>query len=265
MTKTVAIVGCGYVGQAMARLFERAHDVTLYDPERGHNDRDAVSRCDLAVVCVPTPESTDGSADTSIVKSVVSWIESPLILIKSTVPPGTTDALATQHQKAVHFSPEFIGESRQFVPFWKYPNPKDPAMHDFIIVGGPLASAVLDFFLPIMSSDTHFIACSRVEAELTKYMCNAFLATKVTFCNEFAKISEAFGVDYKKLRELWLLDSRIGPDHTLIFYGQRGFDGKCLPKDVNAIIHAATAQGYDPGVLRAVVIANDGFKTSTNP
>lgn len=260
MTKTVAIIGYGYVGQAMARLFSSGYVVAPYDPERGYDDRSAVSYCDLAVVCVPTPEGADGAADISFVESVLAWLDAPLILIKSTVPPGTTDALSAKYGKEVHFSPEFIGESKQFVPFWKYPNPKDASMHDFVIVGGPQASVVLDFFLPVMSADTRFVACSNVEAELTKYMCNAFLATKVTFCNEFARIAERFGVDYKRLRELWLLDSRIGPDHTLIFDGEAGFGGKCLPKDLNAVIRAAIAKGYEPTLLAAVVEANGRFR-----
>jgi len=257
--KKIAIVGHGYVGRSMERLFRNHYTLAFHDPAQGEDNRDAVNASDVAFVCVPTPQAADGSADLRIVCDALEWIQTPLIVIKSTVPPGTTDELAVAYGERIHFSPEFVGESRQFVPFWKYPNPKDASMHDFVIVGGPMASAVLDYFTPVMSADAKFTACSRIEAELTKYMDNAFLATKVTFCNEFSRIAGAFGVDYKRLRELWLLDSRVGPSHTLIF-DEPGFGGKCLPKDISAIIHAATAQGYHADFLRSVVNANTRFR-----
>lgn len=88
---------------------------------------------------------------------------------------------------------------------------------------------------------------------------NAYLATKVTFVNEFRKICEAFGADWHTVREGWLLDPRIEPTHTAAFATAPGFAGKCLPKDLSAIIQAATRSGYDPGLLNEVLRSNERF------
>lgn len=261
--KRIGIVGHGYVGQGMERLFSSAFDISIYEPNLLHpptQTRKAVMGVDLAVICVPTPMREDGSADILAVEESVAFLDAPLILIKSTVPPGTTDHLANKYMKAVHFSPEFMGEPKNFVPKWKYPDPRDPRKHDWVIVGGKNASEVLDYFVRVMSVDTRFHACTALEAELTKYMENAYFATKVTFCNEFARIAEAFGVDYKRLRELWLLDPRMEADHTAVFRDAPGFGGKCLPKDLSAIIAAAEKAGYEPGLLKAVRAVNDKLR-----
>src|SRR4029077_1080164 len=90
---------------------------------------------------------------------------------------------------------------------------------------------------------------------------NAFLATKVTFCNEFFDIAQRFGIDYNELRELWLLDPRIGKSHTFVFADKRGYAGKCLPKDMDAVIAAAEDAGYDAQFLKAVASSNDRMRS----
>jgi UDP-glucose 6-dehydrogenase len=89
---------------------------------------------------------------------------------------------------------------------------------------------------------------------------NCFLALKVTFCNEFFDIAEQFGVDYNELRELWLLDPRIGRSHTFVMPDDRGFGGKCLPKDVSALVQSACAAGYAPQLMLAMLEANSRFR-----
>src|SRR3990167_297863 len=241
----------------MERLFLGGYDVAIYDKGQAGADRGKVMGADLAIICVPTPEGPHGAADVSAVEEAVAYLDAPLILIKSTVPPGTADRLAAKYGKAVHFSPEFMGEPRNFVRFWLYPDPLNPVMHDFVVVGGPKAGEVLDYFASVMSADTRFVACSATEAELMKYMSNAYFATKVTFCNEFAAIADSFGVDYKRLRELWLLDSRVEPDQTMVFADNPGFGGKCLPKDLSAIIAAYEGE---PILLEAVQRANGLYR-----
>lgn len=245
----LAIIGGGVVGQGMAALFSR-FDVTVFDIKDGYS-QDEVNIYDLAIICVPTPKAEDGSCDTAIVESIIAWLKTPLILIKSTVPPGFTRRMREKYGKKINFSPEYMGESSYFTPYWKYPDPKRAETHTFVIVGGDEASEILGYFMQVMSVDTKYMAVTPEEAELTKYMENSFFAVKVAFCNEFRDIANLFGVDYKKLRELWLLDSRINPNHTLVFEEKRGFGGKCLPKDLSAIITVAAEHGYDPKVLRA--------------
>ena len=96
-------------------------------------------------------------------------------------------------------------------------------------------------------------------AELAKYMENCYLATKVTFCNEFYDIANAFGVDYNQLRETWLLDPRIGRSHTFVYENARGFGGNCLPKDISAIVYQAEQLGVNCGLLNNVIRRNNTF------
>jgi UDP-glucose 6-dehydrogenase len=101
-------------------------------------------------------------------------------------------------------------------------------------------------------------------AELSKYMENAFLAAKVAFCNEFYDLAEAWGIDYDDLRELWLLDPRVGRSHTFVRGDERGFGGKCLPKDLSALVVAAqTITGRVPAMLSAVDASNREVRDRT--
>lgn len=249
----------GIVGKGMKKLLEKRFEVIGYDLD---GDKEAVNKCDLAVICVPTNELPNGACDTSNVEEVVSWLETPLILIKSTIPPTTTRYLREKYGKKVNFSPEYMGESTYFTPYWKYPDPERAETHTFVIVGGEEASEILNVFMKVMSVDTKYMAVTSEEAELTKYMENNFFALKVAFCNEYYDIAKTFGVDYKKLRELWLLDSRVNPNHTLVFEDKRGFGGKCFPKDLAGMINASEKAGYEPILLKATQKSNE--KTRRN-
>lgn len=245
----------GVVGQGMFNLFKDRFEVIGYDTKID-KDRTKVMGCDLAIICVPTNMRPDGSADTSIVEEVVSWLDTPLILIKSTVPPTTTEKLVAKYNKEICFSPEYMGESKNFTPFWKYADPTDAKKHDFVIVGGNKANDILAYFMKVMAVEAHYTSCTSREAELVKYMENSYFATKVTFCNEFYDIAQALEIDFNKVREMWLLDSRVDRNHTLVFKDERGFGGKCLPKDVNAIVKASEDAGYHPTLLKSVLSTN---------
>jgi UDPglucose 6-dehydrogenase len=260
--KKVAVIGAkGYVGRAYAAMFAKRFEVAEIDlalPDFPAQ-QEAARKCDLAVVCVPTPQKPDGSCDTSAVETTVRWLtdhdHSPLIVIKSTIPPGTTARLAKETGKRVVFSPEYIGEGGYTVPWWKgHPHPTDPSLHNFCILGGFRGDVrqAAQFFKPILGPEARFFFTDSTTAELCKYMENSFFALKVSFCNEFYELARAFGVDYDELREAWLLDERNTRSHTHVFPDRRGFDGKCLPKDLSAIIEAGDRAGYPPEILRAV-------------
>lgn len=256
----IGIIGHGVVGKGMEGLLNKRFELSVYD-SNGLGTKEDINSCDLGIVCVPTPMGEDGTCDISAVEEVISWLETPLILIKSTIPPGTVRYLREKYGKKVNFSPEYMGESTYFTPYWKYPDPSWAASHTFVIVGGNEASEILNVFMKVMSVDTKYMAVTSEEAELTKYMENSFFATKVAFCNEFYEIAKGYGVDYKKLRELWLLDSRVNPNHTLVFEDNRGFGGKCFPKDLSGIIKASEKIGFEPLVLKAVKKSNEKIKT----
>lgn len=276
--KKVAIIGNGYVGKAVHNFFKEHFETIVLDVDYfidANGVENAVTKdtkikghindtCDLAVLCVPTPMSEDGQADLSHVKETLEWLNVPQILLKSTVPPNTTELLADLYPtKNISFSPEYIGEGKYVVPTGKgYPDPLDMKKHEFVIIGGRKDNPqkVGEFFKKVLGAETTYRFVDSTTAELCKYMENAFLATKVTFCNEFANVAEAFGVDYDTLRELWLLDGRIGRSHTVVFKDNRGFGGKCLPKDVNAIIKQSEKIGYSPKLLKAVLETNDDIR-----
>jgi UDPglucose 6-dehydrogenase len=263
--KKVAVVGYGYVGKGVYNFFKDRFETIYYDPHvEGSAEKEEINSCDLAVISVPTPMGKDGSCDLSIVEEALGWLSVPLILIKSTIPPGTSKMLSKKSGKKICFSPEYMGEGGYFVPYWKYADPKDMKKHSFQIIGGDkeTASKIMDFFVRVMGPEAKFSITDSTTAELVKYMENAFIATKVVFCNEFYNIAKAFGVEYKELRELWLLDERMGRMFTAVFpeKGKRGFEGKCLPKDVNAIAKASEKAGYDPEFIKEVLASNDRIR-----
>jgi UDPglucose 6-dehydrogenase len=251
----VGIVGYGVVGKALAKLFgyEAGSDTCVYDKyARRLSDaksRAAIQTCDLVFVAVPTPKSADGSADLSAVEQVVGWVE-PAMCLKSTVPPGSVDRLIARTGKRICFSPEYVGETAWHP--WK-----DIESHPFVIVGGErrLSDKVVRAYQARLGPTVRYYMTDAKTAELCKYMENAFLATKVAFVNQFYDLAEAYGVNYNELRELWLADERVGRSHTMVTE-ERGYRGRCLPKDMAAIIRAGRDVGGAP-LLEAVDRYND--------
>lgn len=253
----IGIIGNGYVGSAMARFFGRRYEVVIHDPDKGFDCRSAINDCALAVVCVPTPSKPGGRCDTSIVSSVIDWLDAPLILLKSTVAPGTTAELKRDSGKRIVFSPEYLGESRYFTP-QEYPHPADVEKHRFFVFGGNSEDTAqcVDIFVQIVGPHAFFYQVDETTAEVIKYWENCWGAMKVSFCNEMAAICRRFGVDYWKAREGWALDGRVEKMHSAVFMDAPGFDGKCLPKDLAAFYMAARDAGYDSIILKAVLEAN---------
>lgn len=259
----VALVGRGYVGKAYLKLFP---DAVVYDR---HTDpaksRAEVNQCDLAIVCVPTKMNEDGSCDTSIVEEVMGWLETPLILIKSTIPPGTTKRLKEATGKRICHSPEYVGEGGYYIPFWQFPHPTEPQHHSFMIIGGDPRDRedILDLFYPVLGATKTYYQVDETTSELIKYMENCAIAAKVTLCNEFYNIAQAFGVSYSQVREGFVLDERQGKMFTSVYKNRRGYDGKCLPKDTNALLQASINQGYYPLFLEAIIQNNERIKNGS--
>lgn len=156
--KTIGIVGLGYVGKSMQQYFQKKYEVVGYDiaDTDRHQEfrRITVRNCDIGVVCVPTPMKADGSCDTSIVEEAVDWLENKIILIKSTVPPGTVDRLKEKTGKNIVFSPEYCGEG-DYDPGhnWQSTVANEP----FFIFGGDKkdTSALVDLFTRISARARH--------------------------------------------------------------------------------------------------------------
>ncbi len=253
---SVAIVGFGAVGRGMKTLFP---DAVPFDEPRGIGTREQVNRCQFAFVCVPTPPDEEQRCDTSIVEDVVSWIECPTIVLRSTVPPGTTERLAERYDKRIVFQPEYGPGETPDHPFADARNVR------WIILGGRRAwtRPVCNLYATVFNSEIVIQQTDARTAELVKYMENAFLAMKVAFCNEFYDLAGRSGVDYNELRELWLLDPRIGRSHTWVHPDDRGFGGKCLPKDLQALIQFGSDTGEELPLLRAVLESNGRVRAET--
>lgn len=257
--KSIGIIGGGYVGTAMKKFFEKHYYVLVYDknPERGGASKDDINSCSLGVISVPTPRGEDGSCDISAVEEVMGWLETPLILLKSTVEVGTTKALKAKHGKRLVFSPEYCGESSYWSP---YSFDRDIKETPFFIFGGDKqdTSKMVDLFLPVTGPVKRYIQTDSDSAEMAKYMENSFYALKIAFCYEAAEICRAYGADWNTVRELWLADPRINPMHTAVFAeNDRPFGGKCLVKDISAFASLAKKAGYKADLLNEVISTNE--------
>lgn len=243
----IALIGLGVIGQSQLKFFGDQVCVT-YDPKFGYPyPAERIADCDFAVICVPTPQGDDGSADLSMLHEALDQLpEGKPALVRSTIPPGTTAKLA-EERLAVHV-PEFMYENGEGL----WPGSVDVP---FVVLGG--APEAREFFLPALPDAVY--QCSGLEAELIKYTANTYLATKVTFVNEIAGICEALGANWEHVRRGWLRDPRAGISHTEVI-PPGGFGGKCFPKDLSALIKTSGDAGYDPGFLRSVQDANSKFR-----
>lgn len=259
MTTSVAIVGNGHVGKSMQTVFP---DAVIFDPnfpEYAENQK-LVNAADICFVCVPTPRLPDGHADVSVIDEVIGWLESEIIVIKSTVPPGTTTRLRAQSGKRIIFSPEYVGESRYALP----EQLREPAAWPYFIAGGPSCDTrpVIDLMAPVLGPQKIYRQVPAEAAELAKYMENSWLAMQVCFAWQFGLIAEAVGADYWEVRELWALDPRVSNWFTALFDQAPGFGGKCLPKDVAAIAATGRSAGCDTQLLEAVLAFNAALSGS---
>jgi UDPglucose 6-dehydrogenase len=249
----VAVIGLGVIGSAQAEMF-KDHEVVAYDPvQHAEYPADRIAECDFAVVCVGTPPGPTGEADLTYVEVAAEQLPPKLpVVLRSTVPPGTTDRLFSD--RLYCHAPEFMGENvlHSWQKPWDVP---------YMILGGTPESQVFfaHQFAPVFPG--RIVTCTARESELAKYVANLYWATRVTFINELALICQAFGVDFEAVREAWLADPRMTGVYTQRAGYPPGFDGRCWPKDLAALIAASLDAGYDPGFLRALEAANDRFRS----
>ena len=247
----IGIIGVGHVGKSTIKLIEDLATIVTYDSATNDNyPQGELAECDLAMVCVDTPEGVNGKADISNVQDAVEHLPGRRVIVRSTVPPGTIDTLCMMTGKSIVHWPEYFGETSFPGAPWR----RDEADVPFVVVGGALPDRVwvIDRLLPFWGPYCQIFQCSARESELVKYMENAFLATKIAFVNEFHDLCAALGADWNIVREGWLLDPRVGRSHSAVFASARGYGGSCLPKDVRAIIETARSTEVRVDVLEAV-------------
>ena len=252
----VGIIGLGYVGSALKEGFKHKHNIEIFDLRSELSTcssiDDLVSKTDLIFICVPTPMNEDGSSNLDIVYNVVEQISNsnsinnPILIIKSTISPGTTQMLNDKYKKLqIVFNPEFLTEAN-FVEDFKNQNR--------IILGGPRdATTKLKQFYITVFPKTPIIKTGSTYAEMVKYLANTFLATKVSFANEMKMMCDKLDIDYDKVIEYAIYDQRLGESHWSVPGpdGKYGFGGSCFPKDINAIIHKAHELGVDIKTIKS--------------
>lgn len=243
---SVVIIGNGVVG---ANLLKRFPWAAVHDPAKEIFADDI--KYDYAFICVQTPMLEDGSCDISYVAAALQELDAELFIIKSTVPPGTTQQLGRSHEVRVVFSPEYEGETQ-------HANNVD---YDFAILGGATADTkfAAQLFQHAYDARLRILKTTSQTAELAKYMENAYLATKVTFCNDFYRLANRIGVDYGELRELFVQDPRVGRSHTFVYEDAPFYDSKCLNKDVPAVLRFAAGVGSPLRLVQAVNDVNAMF------
>jgi UDPglucose 6-dehydrogenase len=213
----------------------------------------AVTECDIAFLCVPTPQGDDGSADLSYVQQAAKQI-SPLlpheaiVVNKSTVPVGSTKVVERALKRPdirVVSNPEFLREGSAVQDFLK---------PDRVVVGADDQAAALKVASLYDGLTTRVIITDPASAETIKYAANAFLATKLSFINAIAAICEGVGADINDVVVGMGSDKRIG--ESFLRPGP-GWGGSCFPKDSRALIKIAEEAGYDFELLDGVIAVND--------
>lgn len=246
-TTKVAIIGFGWVGKAMKQLFPNAY---IYTESIG--DREGVNKCDVAFICVPTPVTRNGNLDTSIVEECISWCNSDLIVIRSTVNPGTSDKLAKKYNKNIVMQPEYLGETINHPLL-------DQKKNKFIIIGGEPKDRrkLIDLYTLAYNANITIRQVSALEAEVIKLSENRAIAFKVAQCQELYDACEVAGIDYYTIRDaVYGDDPRFNLWWTFIYGKKRGFNSKCIPKDVYAWAEWSRLNGNDPVLTTTILKKN---------
>jgi len=265
----IGVIGRGIVGDAVTQGMCHAFTVCFYDKASRHyisggnceqhlSLKSVIESVDGPIfLCLPTPMRKDGTADISIVEEVVKDINAiggrrkPVLIIKSTVPPSTTDYLNSTYQRVTCvFNPEFLTERTAVEDFKN---------QDRIIIGGPhKAVSIVKQMYQQAYPKVPTTKTSSTIAEMIKYVTNCFLATKVSFANEISQICTKLKVDYDKVIEYATKDDRLGNSHWAVpgHDGHLGFGGKCFCKDINALINLAKTLGVDPKIMQAAFDKN---------
>ena len=263
----IGIVGQGFVGNAVYQKWKKYYDVQTYDLDENKSTstlHNLVMMCNTIFVCLPTPMKENGSCDLNILESSLFEINTltefecrgnKTVIIKSTIPPGTTEQLNKQFRHLnILFNPEFLTERNA---------EEDYNNQNRIIIGGPRpeSTQVVRLFSKVFPN-ARIIKTHSTYAEMVKYMTNAFLSTKVSFANEIYQICEKVGADYDKVVEYATLDERLGKSHWMVpgHDSDFGFGGHCFPKDLSALIHLSEDLMTTNNVLRATRDTNDDVR-----
>ena len=293
----VGIVGSGYVGTTVAAgLAECGHEITNVDIDeavvdtitagetpihepgledlvashagdrlRATTDYREIADAEVVLLCLPTPTGADGRPDLAALEAATRSLgdaiaadgDRPVVAVKSTVLPGTTEGvvgeileeMAGQDAFTLAMNPEFLRMSTAVEDFFE---------PDKVVIGVEESAAgdrLETLYEPILTGeDTDLVRTTIRDAELIKYANNAFLAAKLSLVNELGNVAKEYEADAYEVLEAVGLDDRIA---ARFMRSGLGWGGSCFPKDVDALRTAARDVGYDPALLDATVAVND--------
>ena len=292
----VCVVGTGYVGLVAGTCFaeygnqvvcidkdqKKIQDlikgiIPIYEPglrelvERNNREgrlkfttnlKEGVESSEFVFIAVGTPTSDDGSADLQSVFGVAEEVGQSMngykiIVDKSTVPVGTADqvreiiAKSTKHNFDVVSNPEFLKEGAAIEDFMR---------PERVVIGASSEKAskkMAELYAPFVMNGNPILSMSIRSAELTKYACNAFLATKISFVNEIANLCDSVGANFEDVRKGMGTDSRIGRQ---FLYAGIGYGGSCFPKDVRALLRTAENFNSKMHIIQSVEEVNERQK-----
>ena len=270
---TIGIIGLGYVGTPIKDWFE-AHnecDLVAYDKFKNIGSVEEANKADIIFVAVPTPFHEGGEGlpdngaavvrgydDAAIRESLENIQDGKIVVIKSTVVPGSTEKYQKEYpKKAIICNPEFLRAKTAREDFLK----PDKQIIGYASDEGKKAAETVMKLLPKASYERIVHA---TEAELIKYFTNAYLATRVIFANQIYDLAETLGANYNVIKECVSKDPRIGESHlNVIHEGVRGVRGACLPKDMKALIERADELSTPLDLLKKVDEINEKLRKET--
>jgi UDPglucose 6-dehydrogenase len=250
----VGVIGVGMVGGAISFGFKRiGHEVLQYDPKIAGSKFADVLPAELVFVCVPTPSALDGSCNTTEVEAVVGDLVHAnyhgLIVIKSTITPGTTDKLQREWPLArLTYCPEFLRERAAFSDFVED--------NDVCIIGTNRDDQY-DLVKEVHGAlPKTFARVTPVEAEMAKYFANTFHALRIVYANQFYDVCEAVGANYTAVKNAIAKKPTIGDSYLECNPQFRSFGGSCLPKDTQAFAAFVRSLGVDAPLFGQIVYLN---------
>ena len=254
---SIGIIGCGFVGNAICKSFnliEVVKEIVVIDTDLSKNTGtyEDIKKCDAVFICVPSPQNSDGSCDSSLLEDVLKNLKGykGVIISKVTATPDVYQRLQKDLINLVYV-PEFLTAANANVD---YLNTKK------FIIGGSVVAYLREAerILKLSHPSADFYFTDIKSASMVKYIINSFLATKVVFMNEIQSLSNSIGCEWQEISQLLKTDHRIGNSHLQVpgpdgFYG---FGGMCFPKDTSAFIKYAETQNQSLNVLKEAVKKN---------
>jgi nucleotide sugar dehydrogenase len=254
----IGIIGYGVVGKAVANTLSKKYEILKFDKYVDYDKFETMIDCDFVFITVPTPfDCEKNKIDESAIIESLARLENigynNIVIIKSTVTPGTCDRYTRKYNLKIVFNPEFLRESTT-------PS-EDFEKQDTIVIGTEnteFYESVRKMFTKVTVPNAQYYHTTTTEAEMIKCVQNTMLASRVALANMIFDACQDYNIDYDKLKAIAfdrfdVLGPHMvqvpGPD------GNRGFGGKCLPKDIRAFYTV-----HDSELLRNIIMYNDSLR-----